>query len=157
MDLIPSPSEKFKFLAWKFTWGNKAKHCWVMSTNFLFSKVFWQVDNAQQCLAFTPQANFPTHNLNFHWRWRWWDRIQDTFWNLFYFTYIFGFRSENSKTTSAVVQTIHIAFLSAFEKVNNLGQLCSFWVLRTAYSQSTAKNAMSLIAACEIFFPYVSM
>ena len=26
----------------KFTWGNKAKHCWVMSTNFLFSKVSWQ-------------------------------------------------------------------------------------------------------------------
>ena len=26
------------------------------------------VDNAQQCFAFTPQANFPTHNLNFHQR-----------------------------------------------------------------------------------------
>ena len=26
----------------KFTWGNKAKYCWVMSTNFLFSKVCWQ-------------------------------------------------------------------------------------------------------------------
>ena len=24
------------------------------------------VDNAQQCFAFTPQANFPAHNLNFH-------------------------------------------------------------------------------------------
>ena len=24
-------------------------------------------------------------NLNFHWRWRWWDRIQVTFLNLFYF------------------------------------------------------------------------
>ena len=34
---------KFKFLAGKFTWGNKAKHCWVMSTNFLFSKVCWQL------------------------------------------------------------------------------------------------------------------
>jgi hypothetical protein len=32
------------------------------------------VDNAQQCFAFTPQANFPVHNLNFHWRWRWWDQ-----------------------------------------------------------------------------------
>ena len=26
------------------------------------------VDNAKQCFAFTPQANFPAHNLNFHWR-----------------------------------------------------------------------------------------
>ena len=33
---------KFKLLAGKFSWGNKAKHCWVMSTNFLFSKVCWQ-------------------------------------------------------------------------------------------------------------------
>ena len=30
---------KFKLWAEKFAWGNKAKHCWVMSTNFLFSKV----------------------------------------------------------------------------------------------------------------------
>ena len=31
------------------------------------------VDNAQRCFAFTAQAYFPTHNLNFHWRWRWWN------------------------------------------------------------------------------------
>ena len=30
---------KFKLFVGNFTWGNKAKHCWVMSTNFLFSKV----------------------------------------------------------------------------------------------------------------------
>ena len=66
----------------KFTSGNKVKHFWVMSTNFFFQKL---VDNAQQCFAFTPQANFPIHNLNFHWSWRWWDWIQATFQNLFYF------------------------------------------------------------------------
>ena len=38
-----------------------------------------------KCFAFTPQANFPAHNLNFHWRWRWWDRIQAIFLNIFYF------------------------------------------------------------------------
>ena len=27
---------KFKFWAGKFVWGIKAKHCWVMSTNFVF-------------------------------------------------------------------------------------------------------------------------
>ena len=32
----------FKMLVGKFTWGNKAKYCWGMSTNFLFSKVCWQ-------------------------------------------------------------------------------------------------------------------
>ena len=30
---------------------------------------------------------FPAHNLNFHWRWRWWDQIQATFQNLFYFNF----------------------------------------------------------------------
>ena len=35
-----------------------------MSTNFLFSKV------CLSCFAFTPQANFPAHDLNFHWMWR---------------------------------------------------------------------------------------
>ena len=54
--------------------------------NKLFAfKILLFVDNAQQCFAFTPQANFPAHNLNFHWRWRWWDQIQATFQNLSYF------------------------------------------------------------------------
>ena len=53
---------KFKLWVGKVVWGLKAKHCL-----------------AQQCFAFTPQANFPTHNLNFHWRWRWWDQIQAIF------------------------------------------------------------------------------
>ena len=33
---------KFKLLAGKFTWGNIAEYCWVMSTNILLSKVCWQ-------------------------------------------------------------------------------------------------------------------
>ena len=36
-----------------------------MSTNFLFSKVQKFVDNAQQCFAFTPQANFPRSRPKF--------------------------------------------------------------------------------------------
>ena len=24
------------------------------------------------CFAILPQANFPAHNMNFHWRWSWW-------------------------------------------------------------------------------------
>ena len=79
MDSIPLPSVKNQTLTGMSTWGSKAKHFWVMSTNVLFSKVCWQLP------AFAPQANFPTHNLNFHWRWRWWDRIQATFKNRFNF------------------------------------------------------------------------
>ena len=58
---------KFKLWAGKFASDIKAKHSWMMSTNFFFRMC---VDNAQQCFAFTPEANFPAHNLNFHWRWR---------------------------------------------------------------------------------------
>ena len=36
---------------------------WCQQT-FCFQKF---VDNAEQCFAFTPHANFPAHNLNFHW------------------------------------------------------------------------------------------
>ena len=47
------------------------------------------VDNTQQCFAFTPQAKFPAHNLNFHWKWRWWVGIQAIYLNIFYFKKIF--------------------------------------------------------------------
>ena len=45
----------FKLLSGKFTRGNEAKHCWVMSTNF-WKKKF--VDNAQQCFAFYLKQTF---------------------------------------------------------------------------------------------------
>ena len=48
---------------------------WCQQT-FYFQKF---VCKAQQCFAITPQVNFPSHNLNFHWSWRWWDWIQATF------------------------------------------------------------------------------
>ena len=38
-------------------------------------------DTTQQCFALLPQVNFPTNNLNFHWRW--WDWIQAIFLNFF--------------------------------------------------------------------------
>ena len=83
LDLIqsPSPSVKIQIIGGK---GVKAKHCWTLSTNFWIQQF---VVNAQQCFAFTPRTIFPAHNLNFHWRWRWWDQIQATFQNLFYFNF----------------------------------------------------------------------
>ena len=42
---------KFKLLAGKFTWGNKAKHCWKKSTNFWKQKF---VDNANLKQTFMP-------------------------------------------------------------------------------------------------------
>ena len=61
LDLIQAPSVKIQIMGGKFAWGVNKKF----------------VYNTQQWFAFTPQANFPAHNLNFHWRW--WDQIQATF------------------------------------------------------------------------------
>ena len=38
LDSIPSLSVKIQI--GKFTWGNKAKHCWLVSTNFVFKSLF---------------------------------------------------------------------------------------------------------------------
>ena len=83
-----------------------------MSTNFWKQKF---VENAQQCFAFTPQANFPAHNLNSHTRWRWWDRIQAIFLNLFYFTVLYFFSVTlafpfKSKCTSYTVNFLSSSF-----------------------------------------------
>ena len=56
-DLITSPSRSHDHL------------------NFLF---YFFLQNIEQYFAFTPQTNFPIHNLNFLWSWRWWDQIQAT-------------------------------------------------------------------------------
>ena len=81
----------FKLWAGKFAWVGKAKHCWVLSTNYWKHQQIFEnkkfVDISQQCFALLPQVTFPAHNLNFHWRWRWWDRIQAIIWNLFYFNW----------------------------------------------------------------------
>ena len=44
LDLIPSPSLSVKIqIMGRKVWNVvKAKHCWVLPTNFLFSKVCWQ-------------------------------------------------------------------------------------------------------------------
>ena len=38
-----------------------------------------------QCFALLPQVTIHANDLNFHWRWGWWDRIQAIFVNLLYF------------------------------------------------------------------------
>ena len=51
-----------------------------MSTNIWIQnqKVGWQ------CPATFCLYTFPAHNLNSHWRWRWWHRIRAIFSNFFY-------------------------------------------------------------------------
>ena len=53
-----------------------------------------------------PQVNFPANNLNFHWRWRWWDQIQAIFLNLFYFLKISKVRRFSYATRQKFYPTV---------------------------------------------------
>ena len=79
LDLIPSssPSVKIQIMGGKVCL--RCRGCQQTFENKMF------VDITQQCFVFIPQVNFPADNLNFHWRWRRWDRIQAIFLYLFYF------------------------------------------------------------------------
>ena len=73
---------KFKLWPGKFAWGVKSKHCWALSTNFWKQKICWHHPAMFCCIT---SSKLPAINLNFHWRWGWWDWIQAIFLNLFYF------------------------------------------------------------------------
>ena len=81
----PSPSVKIQIMGGKF--GLRCKGNILLAgycqQTFESKKL---VDISQQCVALLPRVNFPANNLNFHWRWRWWDQIQAIFLNIFYFT-----------------------------------------------------------------------
>ena len=49
---------RFKLMAGKLTWGNKAKHCWVISTNLLFLIVCLHRP-AMFCLYSSSLCTFP--------------------------------------------------------------------------------------------------
>ena len=82
----------------------------------------------QQCFALLPQVNFPANNLNFHWRWRWWDRIHAIFLNLFYFIAQWIYIEENSLKITFVSIILQKAdnslfFQAAIVKIIPLGHL----------------------------------
>ena len=59
----------------------------ILSKNFWRFRRIFVAFSEYMNFTFTPQANFPAHNLNFHWKWRWCDQIQATFKSIFYFNY----------------------------------------------------------------------
>ena len=61
LDLMQSPSVKIQIIAGKIHLRCKGK-----TLLGVVNKLQKFLDNPQQCFAFTPQANFPAHNLNFH-------------------------------------------------------------------------------------------
>ena len=97
-----SPSEKIQIMGRKGV-KVKLKHCWLFVVNKLLNA---------KCFAFTPQANFPAHNLNFHWRWMWLGPMQATFLNIFYSKYECIFGEESLAICSRLVfgKTKQISF-----------------------------------------------
>ena len=67
------------------------------------------VDITQQCFALLPQVNFLANNLNLRWRWR--DRIQAIFLNLFYF--IIGTEHNSYRVILGGVKKLKKLFLFA--------------------------------------------
>ena len=66
----PSPSVKIQIKGGKVCLRCKSKTLLgvvnkLLKTKGLLTSPSKFVDNAQQCFAFTPQANFPAHDLNF--------------------------------------------------------------------------------------------
>ena len=58
LDSIPSPSSSVKIQIIGGNWGNKAKHWWMISANFLFSKVCSQ-SPAMFCLYISSKHYCP--------------------------------------------------------------------------------------------------
>ena len=73
----------------------KGKTLLGVVNKLLKTKKFFDI--TQQCFALLPQVNIPANKLNFHWRW--WDRIQTIFLNLFYFNCRQRYTRKNKKNT----------------------------------------------------------
>ena len=81
LNLIPSPSSsaKIQIIARKVCLRCKVKTMLGAVNKLLKTK---------SLLTSPSNANFPANNLNFLWRWRWWDQIQTIFLKRFYFTWM---------------------------------------------------------------------
>ena len=97
-----------------------------VNKHFVFKSLF----------ALLPRVNFPANNLNFHWRWRWLDRIQAIFLNLFYFT-------GDSESLSEMSVTSHNWSYHPSTN-NNPHIICICTLLLTMFSLNTQKKPTSL-------------
>ena len=120
LDLIPSPSTsvKIQIMCGKVCLRRKGK---TLLGN-LYSKFCWQ--HPAMFYLYT----FPAHNLNFHWRWRWWDRIQAIFLNLFYFTVIEkNLHMVDISSTTYLSCLVNVVCERPFTAVHSLTILVLIW------------------------------
>ena len=69
------------------------------------------VDITQQCFALLLQVNCHTYNLNFYWRWRWWDQIS---WEFFF----------SAALTALNRPKFHFRLINSFIQTSLLRSLC---------------------------------
>ena len=104
------------------------------------------VEITQQCCALSIQVNFPANNLNFHWRWRWWDQMKVIFLNLFYFTFV------------KIPLLFYIGSLTAiflYVLHNGVKPVCGcFWILNKLKQNKAKFTQVSTFFQEHIFFPW---
>ena len=111
----PSPSVKFQIMGGKVCLGCKGKTLLDVVNKLLKTKSL--LTFTQQCFALLPQLNFTANNLNFHWRWRWWDRIQAIFLNLFYFSIRSMYLNDSYYSIKSFVHCNHPAIGSGTDDI----------------------------------------
>ena len=77
------PQWKFKLWVEKFP-RSKGKTLLGVANKLLKTKILL---TSPSNVFLLPQLNFHTNNLNFYWRWRWWDWIQAILLNFWYFAW----------------------------------------------------------------------
>ena len=125
--------------------------------------------NARQCFAFTPQGNFPTQNLNFHWRWRWWARIQAIFLNLFYFKQICSWKKYIRTCANSAVHILWSVYITFWEYciiefVCNLNLFqalyiydATFFVRKQKKGKNSKKEEKSKESKISDFFEFITL
>ena len=134
--MIPSPSPlvKIQIMGGKFCLRYKNKFCWHRQAMFCLNN----------------SSKLSANNLNFHWRWRWWDRIQAIFLNLFYFNILYNL--------SILSIYIHISKFSDFFLLKHLSFLISlgFWhlILAPCFVDQISFCQFSHMASNHLFYTY---
>ena len=99
-------------------------------------------------------VNFPAHNLNFYWMWRWWDWIQATFYNLFYFNTLAEIISPNFGRQHNAPTTQHTYFKldrqTHTEQISNLSAMTSSnqKIFCSLFEHDTFRTAHTRLNCC---------
>ena len=92
-----------KLFVFKVCWQRPVMFCLYTST---FLPIIWIFTEGEGALLHT----------YIHWRWRWWEWIQDTLWNLFYFKSIRpNFCQLDIRSITYALEKIQFQFIAPFK------------------------------------------